>query len=317
MPAWRRRRLAAAAFALGCSAMLASPSSAQAAPKTPGATQKARDAANKLSDVESAEKYYANMDYENANGIASRVLSGSGLTHDQLVRAYCILGLTFATLGKEDQAREAFTTLLTLSPDFELDHNLSPRIMTPFLEARGYWRGQSAKPGIEVVATMHSNDSARLVVTTRDPTHLVANVNLGYRWGEGGAFTMRPLAIGDSVTVNVPAAPNANESRLDYYVQGLDARDSIVFEVGNPAVPKSAVVDAPAVLAPVPIGASAGAGEKRGGGGKSIFGSPIFWTAVAVVVVGGAVGTFFAVRPKAPDGATLTGGADCGSVPCR
>jgi hypothetical protein len=317
MLAWRVRRTVAlfALVALGGSAIVAAPGLAEAAPKAsaPG-TQKARDAASRLSDVESAEKYYGSLDYESANGIAARVLAGTGLSHDQMVRAYRILALTFATLGKEDQAREAFTTLLMLSPDFELDPNLSPKVTTPFLEARGYWRGQSVKPGLEVVATMHSNDSARLVVTTRDPTHVIANVTLGYRWGAEGAFTTRPLAIGDSVTVNVPAASNPGESRLDYYVEGLDGRDSIVFEVGNAGAPKSAVVDAPAGGAALAVVASE---KPNGGGGKSIFTSPIFWTAAAVVVVGGVLGGYFALRPKEPGGATLTGGAECGSAPCR
>jgi hypothetical protein len=287
------------------------PLAAHGAPKAQ--RPRADAAASRLSDVDSAEKYYANMDYENANGIASRALAGSGMTHDQLVRANRILALTYATLGKEDEAREAFTTLLMLSPDFELDPNLSPRVTTPFIEARGYWRGQTVKPGIEVVSTMHSNDSARLVVTTRDPSHIVSNVNLGYRWGGAtGGFTTRPLAIGDSVTVNVPAAPTASETRLDYYVQGLDGKDNVVFEVGNPAAPKSVVVDAPAV---VPVAAPVAGAEAPHG--KSIVASPIFWSAVAAVVVGGSIATFLILRPKAPDSANLTGGADCGSMPCH
>jgi hypothetical protein len=286
----------------------------QAAPKGAAASQRAREAASKLSDVDSAEKYYANMDYENANAIASRAITGSGLTHDQLVRSYRILGLTFATLGKEDQAREAFMTLLMLSPEFELDPNLSPKVTGPFLEARGYWRGQTVKPGVEVVATMHSNDSARLVVTTRDPTQIVSNVNVGYRWGADGAFTTRPVAIGDSVTVRIPAAPSTSDTRLDYYAQGIDAKDNVVFEVGNATAPKTVMVDIPAAVAAVPVVVAPEAGH---GGGKSVFASPYFWTAAAVVVAGGALGAYFALRPKAPDSATLTAGAECGAMPCR
>jgi hypothetical protein len=299
-------------FALVCAMVALAPLAAHGAPKAQ--RPRADAAASRLSDVDSAEKYYANMDYQNANAIASRALEGAGLTHDQLVRGYRILALTFATLGKEDEAREAFTTLLMMSPDFELDPNLSPKVTGPFLEARGYWRGQSAKPGLEVVATMHSNDSARLVITTRDPTHHVANVNLGYRWGGSGPFLTRPLAIGDGVTVNVPASPNPTESRLDYYVQGLDGKENVLYEAGNPALPKSVVVDAPVVaLAAAPVITN----EKSSGGGKSIFLSPYFWAAAGVVLVGGAVGTYFAVRPKEPGGATLTAGAECAGMPCR
>jgi hypothetical protein len=319
MLAWRPRQSSPAlapfpalAFAVVCIAALATPITADAAPKGQRVHTDTA-AANRLSDIDSAEKYYANLDYQNANAIAARAIAGNGLTHDQLIRAYKLLGLTFATLGKEDDAREAFTTLLMMSPDFELDPNLSPKVTGPFLEARGYWRGQSQKPGVEVVATVHSNDSARLVVTIRDPNHIVSNVNLGYRWGADGTFATRPLAIGDGVTVNVPASPNPSESRLDYYVQGMDARDNIVYEIGNALAPKSAVVDAPVVAAAPLV-----AGERSAGGGsKSILASPYFWAAAAAVVVGGVVGGYFAFRPKEPGGATLTSAADCGGMPCR
>jgi tetratricopeptide (TPR) repeat protein len=289
-----------------------SPALALAGPKAPTTSQKSRDAASKLSDVDSAERYYANLDYEDANGIAARVLAQQGLTHDQLVRATRVLALTYATLGKEDQARDAFTTVLAMDPDFQLDPNLSPRVTQPFMEARGFWRGQSVKPGIEVVATVQSSDSAKLVITTRDPAHNVANVNLGYRWGLTGSFTKRPVSIGDSVSILVPAAASRTETRLDYYVEGLDARDGVVFEVGNANAPKSAMVDAPSgALVPAPVIVT-----ERTSSGKSVFASPIFWTVVGVVVAGAVVGGVVLFSPKAPNGATLTSGAQCGANPC-
>jgi hypothetical protein len=85
MPTWHPRR-AAALFALACSAMCASPVIATAAPKSRSSRQ-SREAAATLADVDSAEKYYVNMDYENANAIAGRVIAQHGLSHDQLVRA--------------------------------------------------------------------------------------------------------------------------------------------------------------------------------------------------------------------------------------
>jgi hypothetical protein len=307
MATWQAR-LFAVVVALACGAGLGWPAPAFAAPRSTPASR----AAAKLSDVDSAERYYANLDYDNANAIAGRVLAQRGLSHDQLVRATRIVALTYATLGKEDAAREAFTSLLLMEPDFQLDPNLGPRVTTPFLEARGYWRGQAVKPGVEVVATVHASDSAKLVITTRDPTHVIANVNLGYRWGATGAFTTRPVAIGDSVTVLVPAASNPGETRLDYYVEGLDEHDTALFGIGSAASPKSAVVDAPApaVAAPVVVVA------EKPSSGKSIFASPIFWTVVGVVVVGAVVGGVVLFSPKAPNGATLTGAAQCGSNPC-
>lgn len=305
MLTWRPRR-AATVLAIVVGAMCVV-TIARAGPKSAAASR----AAAKLSDVDSAERYYANMDYENANAIAGRVLAQRALSHDQLVRATRIQALTYATLGKEDAARDAFTNLLAFEPDFQLDPNLSPRVTQPFLEARGYWRGQSVKPGIEVVATVHASDSARLVVTTRDPNHVVANVNLGYRWGASAPFTTRPVAIGDSVNVVIPAAASPTETRLDYYVEGLDEHESAVFAVGSASTPKSAVVDAPAVTG-VPVAVVAV--DKTPG--KPLFASPLFWTVVGVVATGAVVGAIVLFSPKAPNGATLTSGAQCGANPC-
>ena len=75
-------------------------------------------------DVETAEQLYAKLDYEQANAVAERVVKKSGLTHDQLVRAYRVLAVTYAVLDKEEQARDAFLQLLTYDADYQADPNL-------------------------------------------------------------------------------------------------------------------------------------------------------------------------------------------------
>jgi hypothetical protein len=248
-------------------------------------------------DLAAAERFYSNLDYDKANLIAARVSAGKGLSHADLVRALRLLALTDAALGHEDQAREEFIELLTYAADFQVDPNLGPRVTAPFLEARGFWRAQAEKPGIDVVATVRPAQPGSLRVITRDPTHIVKSGTVGFRWGADAPYTTAPLVAseGEGSLVDIPQRP-ATALRLDYFAQALDDRGNVVFEAGSPTSPKSAVIDVPKAKPE-----------------RSIIASPIFWTVAGVVVASAALTTYLLTRPKTPSGATLTGAAECGS----
>jgi hypothetical protein len=305
----RRRHRRGATLALGLAiavagAQLRAPLAFAAPPPAADVTLPApSDAAT---DLALAEKYYANMDYVRANAMAARVAAQQLLKHSELVEALRLVALTDAALGKQDQAREDFIEVLTYAPDLQIDPNLGPRVTAPFLEARGFWRAQPERPGMEVAVTVHADGPGTLRVITRDPTGIVKSGKVGFRWGSSVPFAVFPLTVSsDGVVFDVPERP-ANLARLDYYAQVVDARGAVVMEVGTPTSPKSATVEVPKTAVVV-----AAAPEKKGG---SIFASPFFWTGAAVVVAGAAVATYFLTRPRNPTGATLTGGATCGST---
>jgi hypothetical protein len=283
------------------------PPAPAAAPDAPAASTDA-PAADAATQLALAEKMYANLDYDHANLTAANILGGKGLTHDQLLRSLRVLSLTDAALGHEDQAREEFVELLTYAADFQVDPNLGPRVTAPFLEARGFWRAQPQKPGIEATATVHASGPGTLRVVTRDPTHMVKTGSVGFRWGSSVPYTTQALTVsgpGDGIAFDLPDRPS-DATRLDYYAQVFDARGDAVMEVGNPTSPKSVTVDVPK-----PIAAAK----------PTIFASPIFWTVAAVVVAGAATTAILLTRPKTATGANLTGGADCGAgmsaMPCK
>ncbi|HSO36885.1 MAG TPA: hypothetical protein VLT33_30370 [Labilithrix sp.] len=262
-------------------------------------------------DVETAEQLYAKLDYEGANTVAERIVKKSGLTHDQLVRAYRVLAVTNAVLDKEEQARDAFLQLLTYDPDYQADPNLGPKVNTPFMEARGSFRSLSSKPGIEVSASLSTNGGT-LRVTTRDPTRMVKRVNVGYRWTSSGEYSISQLSAGETGAAVEVAAPPSGRTRLDFFVQALDERDNAVLEAGNPAVPKSAFAEAGV--------ASGGGGPGKPGKseGGSVFASPYFWIAAGVVLVGGGTAAYFALRPQdPPTRATLSPVILCGTDRCN
>ncbi|MGH7282313.1 MAG: hypothetical protein ACRELY_12360 [Polyangiaceae bacterium] len=261
-------------------------------------------------DLEKAEQAYANLDYEAANKTAQSVVKQHGLTHAELVRAYRIIGVTHAILDHDDAARDAFVMLLTYEPDYQADQNLGPKVTTPFYEARGFWRGQPVKPGIDATATVHAKAAGSLKVTVRDPSHIVKRAEVGYRWGATGSFKTKAVTTGDPNNVDVAEAPMGT-TRFDYYVQAFDDKDNAVLESGNPTTPKTVTVPAE----PVSGGGNGNGGEKK----STIFSSPGFWAVVVgVVAVGAGATAFILTRPKdEPTSATLSPGINCGAAPCN
>lgn len=266
-------------------------------------------------DVETAEQLYAKLDYDKANETAERVIKQKGLSHDQLVRAYRILAVTYAILDKEEQARDAFLHLLVSDPEYTIDTNLGPKVSTPFVEARGQFRSLPSKPGMEVVANVRS-DGGQLRVTTRDPTRIAKKVTVGYRWTSSGDYTVSTIPVGEATVEVAPATQG--RTRLDFYATALDERDNAVFEAGNPQVPKSAFAEAGSR----PTGGNGsgyGSGDKGGEkAGGSVLSSPVFWIIAGAVVAGGGTAAFFAFRPEeAATKASLAPQIRCGAELCK
>jgi hypothetical protein len=261
-------------------------------------------------DVETAEQLYARLDYDKANEVAERVVKQRNLSHDQLVRAYRVLAVTYAILDKEEAARDAFLRLLVSDPDYSVDTNLGPKVSTPFVEARGHFRSLPSKPGMEVVANIRS-DGGQLRITMRDPTKVAKKVTIGYRWTSSGDYSVSQIGVGDA-TVEVAPAPQGR-TRLDFYATALDERDNAVFEAGNPQVPKSSFVETGPRPGPGPI-----PGPRAEKGGGSIFSSPVFWVIAGAAVAGGGTALFFALRPEdAATKAALTPQIRCGAELCK
>jgi hypothetical protein len=247
-------------------------------------------------DLAAAEQAYVDLDFEKANALADGVVKRGGLTHALLVRAYELLGRTHAILNHDDAARDAFVKLLTYSPSEKEDRNLPPRVTVRMEEARGALAGYTSMPGIELTPSLLPGDGGTLRVTTRDPTHVVQRIVVGWRWGTGGVFSTATPVAGEAVELPLSSAP-PGAARLDYYANAYDDRGDVVFEVGNPDAPKTALVPVPpAPTAPPPALLPGPASASHYAGGKSIFASPVFWAVAGGVVVAAGTGLFFVLR---------------------
>jgi hypothetical protein len=263
--------------------------------------------------LDAAEKAYVDLEYEKANKLADAVTKARGLSHEQLVLAYRILARTHAILGHKEEARDAFVALLTYSPDEKEDAGAPPKVTERQLEARGILSGYAAKPGIEVLAHVQNAKPALLRVTTRDPTHVVKRVAVGWRWGGGGPFTTSTVAVGADAAVDV-SAPPAGVRRLDYYAQAFDERDDTVFEAGNPDSPRITFEAIPDRSEPPPLRATTP--EKTTTRGGSVFASPVFWAIAGGVVLAGGIGVFAATRTSSPTQTSLSPSLTCGGGRC-
>jgi hypothetical protein len=278
---------------------------------TPAREQEAASVDDARTLLERAENAYGMLECESALASAEALSARGGLPHDVLVRMARLLTLANAALDRDGAAREAAVRLYAYDPTFRIDSELSPKLRTPVLEARLFWRDQPALPGIEAVVKASSTQPSPVSVKLRDPLHFVARVEVRYRWGQDARFTLLPAGKGERVTFTVPEPP-PGELRLDYFVRALDDKENVVLELGTEEAPRSAVALPPLVPAR----------SREGERGRSLIASPVFWTIAGAVVAGSATGIYLATRPAevsvAPTSVVrLGGGVGCGGQSCN
>jgi hypothetical protein len=266
--------------------------------------------------VVAAETAYSSLKYDPAIKEADAAIKAGKLSHDQFKRAYRVLALSLAVIGKEDRARDAFVLLLTSDPEFKVDHRLGPKVEQPFLEAKGFWRGQPATPGIEVVAEPRRSDGGTLRVTLKDPTKVVKRTEIAYRWGGEGKFTTTAAQGGEQLLTI--SRPPDSAVRLDYYAQAFDQADNTLFELGNPTAPETTSIAAyRPVTAPI-----APVRQQQQQESQSLFASPPFWIAAGLTVAGVVAGAIYFSTRSADRNATHTSAnfgptLFCGDAACR
>ncbi|MDP1916445.1 MAG: hypothetical protein Q8L14_09380 [Myxococcales bacterium] len=84
------------------------------------------------------------LDYPAAEKALKAAATATGLTRAEALEFYELKALTAAGLNRMAEAREAFTTLLSLDPTFKLKGKPAPRITTTFFEARSAAREHGA-----------------------------------------------------------------------------------------------------------------------------------------------------------------------------
>lgn len=125
--------------------------------------------------LEAAEQAYRDVDFETQRDEATRALEAGNNDRARLAQLYRLLGIAHAALDEREAAKAWFQRLLALEPDFELERALSPRLRSPYLEARGFWDVASARLSIDVTPGSPSED---LRLSVHDPLDMVARVRV-------------------------------------------------------------------------------------------------------------------------------------------
>jgi len=235
------------------------------------------------SELEAAERLAEALDYTKANVAVERAITRGGLSRVELTRAYRLLAVTSASLGRAREAESSFFKLLELDPEYVVDPNLAPKVTAPFAEARARFRA-AERPAMDLAV---SSRAARATVS--DPAKLVTHIRFHHRYGAGDWTLARaPLTSGVATTELAPAA--SPELRIAVWAEALDEHENVVFAVGSADRPKTFAN----TVAPPPRPKETLPASTRSS--SSVLASPVFWIVAGAFVVGGATAVYFAVR---------------------
>lgn len=119
--------------------------------------------------VEAAERAYNDVDFETQLARATRALEEGHHDPATLANIYRLLGIAHAALSSPEAAKQAFMKLLAIDPDIQLEQVLSPRLRTPYMEARGFWDVSRKRLELELAI---DSASGALDIALSDPLQM-------------------------------------------------------------------------------------------------------------------------------------------------
>jgi hypothetical protein len=125
--------------------------------------------------VAAAERAYEDVDFETQLAQATRALEQGHHDPAALANIYRLLGIAHAALGSRDAAKQAFMKLLAIDREVALEQVLSPRLRTPYMEARGFW--DVSRTRLELVIAVDPA-SGGLDITLSDPLRMGSRVRV-------------------------------------------------------------------------------------------------------------------------------------------
>jgi len=227
-----------------------------------------------------ARSMFAGGQFNDAAGVLDRLLREPDSTRELLAEAYLLRGRVAAAVGDPLAAEAQFRRALELRPAIEIPEPRGQEIAA--MDAAR----KTAGGGLRLVQTPPSeaipNQIARIDVRIEgDSEKLVAELELGYRAADTGAFTTTRAK--PPVTLAVPGPTLAPGARVDYYVRALDEHGSVLAESGTPTLPFRLQVASPIELRREP---------------QSFYQKWWFWTLVGAAAAGAGAITYVETRPK-------------------
>jgi tetratricopeptide (TPR) repeat protein len=187
---------------------------------------------------------YEALDFEHAVDFLNRALAES-LTREERIVTYRTLGFAYAALDRASDARTAFTHLLRLDGNAELDRTVAPRVRALFEEARALaatGRGEPTATQLPVlqptVTPARPSEGQALSVSIAPPGGLVRSLHLFHRTRGASSFSevTAPAPHGDRFELTVPGSA-VHAPALEYYVMALGEDNVALARAGTLANP--------------------------------------------------------------------------------
>jgi tetratricopeptide (TPR) repeat protein len=249
-----------------------------------------------------AKQFYMGLQFDKAAVQLDKALRFANRYGD-LVEIYELQGLTWAALGKNDEAREAFAHLLMIAPEHALPDYVAPRMTKPMKQARaeyaaGGWLSASAKGPSTVYPGDPITVEVRLV---NDPFGMADRFRISFR--VAGATEVRSNAVRAGplarVGLDIDLAGREPKGAIEYWVTVLDSFGGELYFIGSEQEPLAMLWEPRPQLALTPSGQVVDLEQLEPA--PPFYETWWFWTAVGVVVAGAAVGITLAVMPEAQD----------------
>ena len=219
------------------------------------ATLVAASSVHAQNTISEAEEAYLNVDFERTLELCDQALREGNHSPERVTRIYELMGVAHAANGDEDASREAYIKMLALDPESQVDTNLSPRLRSPFMEARGHWATRSERLTLDA-RLVRARASLRVIVT--DPVSMATEVRVLTRVaGEMGEMNETRYPVEESRLVEVDGLPDADQ--IEYVVQLLDAHGNAIRQLGTEDEPRVVGRD------PTTSGGVVGGGNDGGG----------------------------------------------------
>jgi hypothetical protein len=253
------------------------------------------------SPLDSARESYLALKYAKAKNELKAVSGLSNLGRAQVLEYYELSALTAASLGEEAAAKEAFTQLLVLDPNWKLKGRVAPKVSTPYFEGKAL----ATERGALQLSLVPAAEGGSVKVLLLGGQGLVQQIRLSIRSGDEVKELM--VKAGDELAV-----------AGDVVATALSAQQWVLGDAGPIAVsPKKVVVaevkqvekeptsiETPAIITTPPV--QEGPRLRPLAIGLGVGGLVVLGGAIAAGVVSSSARRSFETAERAPDG-TITG----------
>jgi tetratricopeptide (TPR) repeat protein len=231
---------------------------------------------------------YDALEFDRAVQLLKQALNES-LTREEKIITWRTLAFAYEALNKPDDARAAFTHLLKIDPNADLEKSVAPKVRAIFEEARAQvatGRGLPAEtaalpPLSTTVEPAHPSEGRAITITAVAQGGLGRSAALYYRTRGSDRYSEVKAAGHDGRFELVVPGSDVRAPSLEYYVTALDERSTAIARAGGITEPLA--VDVAGTKKPA---------YKRGW---------VWGVVVGGVLVAGAVATVLAIELKPPD----------------